>query len=201
MCYYATTDYTCGDWKWGNMKERCPRQHRMGETCGAKLVHHESVTKSDQDCKICQEIQVKARRLRKEKDNIARWSKEGNKFSASIEKAQREAAALQEQIQEMYNRRPSIAMQMNGQARGLGVVQPPATSRTSQPSYPTSGYPTSTQGHGQTDRHVDRHSVPSGHVSGSTTSSSNRHAPSYATDHPTQSSSNRHSVQYVNSRR
>jgi hypothetical protein len=97
MCYYATTDYVCGDWKWGNMKERCPRQHRMGETCGAKLVHHESVTKSDQECKICQEMQIKVRRLRKEQDNIARWRKEGTKFLASIEKAERESCALREQ--------------------------------------------------------------------------------------------------------
>lgn len=161
MCYYATTDYTCGDWKWGNMKERCPRQHRMGETCGAKLVHHESVTKSGQDCKICQEIQVKVRRLRKEQDNIARWRKEGTKFSASIEKAERESAALREQIQEMSSRRPSIATKMNGQAKGLGVVQPPAASKASQVSYPTSGYPATTQGYAQTDRHSDRHSAPS----------------------------------------
>jgi len=120
MCYYATTDYKCGDWKWGNMKLRCPRQHRMGETCGAKLVHHESVTKTNEDCRLCQEIKVKQRRLQKELDNISRWSKEGNRFSASIEKAQREAKQLEDTIRDLYNRRPSVMMKHNGQARGLG---------------------------------------------------------------------------------
>ena len=202
MCYYATTDYTCGDWKWGNMKERCPRQHRMGETCGAKLVHHESVTKSDQDCKLCQEIQVKARRLRKEKDNIARWNKEGNKFSASIEKAQRESAALQDQIQDLYARRPSIKMKMNGQARGLGAVQPPATSRPSQTCYPASGYHASAQVYEQPDRHSsDRQSAASGSISGAITpSSSTRHANTYPTVQPA-TTNNRHAVQHVSSRR
>jgi len=199
MCYYATTDYVCGDWKWGNMKERCPRQHRMGETCGAKLVHHESVTKSDQECKICQEMQIKVRRLRKEQDNIARWRKEGTKFLASIEKAERESGALREQIEEMYSRRPAIAMKMPGQARGP-VVQPPAISRTSQPSYPANGYPAPVQVYGQPDRHTDRHSISAGNVSGGTTSSSNRHASS-ATGQLPPTSSNRHGVPYVSSRR
>jgi hypothetical protein len=200
MCYYATTDYKCGDWKWGNMKERCPRQHRMGETCGAKLVHHESVTKSDQVCKICQEIQVKERRLRKELDNIHRWEKEGNKFSASIDKARRESAALREQIDELESRRPSEVMKVNGQARGLGAVQPPASSRPSQVSYPTNGYPTSTQVYGNPDRHSDRHSMSSGSVSGGNSSSSNRHTTPYATVQST-SSTNRHAMQYTIPRR
>ena len=102
----------------------------MGETCGSKLVHHESVTKGDGDCKLCQEIQIKARRLRKENDNITRWNNEGNKFSASIEKAQRESAALQGQIQDLYSRRPSIGIME--QVRGLGAMLPPATSRPAQ---------------------------------------------------------------------
>jgi hypothetical protein len=199
MCYYATTDYVCGDWKWGNMKERCPRQHRMGETCGAKLVHHESVTKSDQECKICQEMQIKVRRLRKEQDNIARWEKEatkGTRFTASIEKAERESDALREQIRDMHSKRPSIAMKMTGQARGP-VVQPPAVSRTSQPSYPTNGYAVPAQVYG----HADRHSAPSAHVSGNVISSSNRHTTSSTTGHVPSTSSNRHGAPYVSSRR
>jgi hypothetical protein len=55
-------------------------QDRIGQNTSA----YKAFTKSDQDCKICQEIQVKARRFRKEKDNIARWSKEGSKFTAIL---------------------------------------------------------------------------------------------------------------------
>lgn len=179
------------------MKERCPRQHRMGETCGAKLVHHESVTKSDQVCKLCQEIQVKKRRLRKESDNIHRWEKEGNKFSASIEKAQRESDVLREQIDDLESRRPSEVMRVHGQARGLGAMQPPASSRPSQASHSANGYPASAHVHGN----PNRHSMSSGSVSGGGLPPSNRHTAPHPTVQPTTASTNRHTMQYASSRR
>ena len=89
--------------------ERCPRQHRIGETCGAKLVHHESVTKSSSMCKVCEEIHTKQRRLAKTHDNIHRWGKEPEKFSASLEKARREGNELEDKIKELHLRRSSIA--------------------------------------------------------------------------------------------
>ena len=89
------------------MKLRCPRQHRIGETCGAKLVDLDSVERVDVECRKCYEIQVKHRRLRKEVDNIQRWSREGNKFRASIEKAQREKIALEEAIRQLQRDRVS----------------------------------------------------------------------------------------------
>ncbi|KAH0843567.1 hypothetical protein AYO21_10569 [Fonsecaea monophora] len=108
MCYYARTDFACGDWRWGNMKQRCPRQPRIGETCGAKLVDTENLSKSDEDCKNCQEMAVKKRRLQKEKDNLTRWRTEGDRFTASIAKAEDEVARLQKQIDELNARRPSM---------------------------------------------------------------------------------------------
>lgn len=120
MCYYARTDYACGDWKWGNMRERCPRQHRIGETCGAKLVHTESITDKDEPCKTCQELQVKQRRLAKIRENIDRWSSEGDRFLASLDKAEREAQELKEKIRELHAKRPSVEKKSNGQRHGLG---------------------------------------------------------------------------------
>lgn len=70
------------------MKERCLQQHRMGETCGAKLVHHESVMKREQECNICQSIAIKRRKLKKQGDKIVRWRGDGTTFSVSIEKAE-----------------------------------------------------------------------------------------------------------------
>lgn len=111
MCYYARTDYRCGDWKWGNMKVRCPRQPRMGEHCQAKLVDTENLTFIDEDCRLCQDIQTKTRRLRKEQDNISRWKSDNrNNFRASIEKAERESQQLQEAIREMTQRRPAVKL-------------------------------------------------------------------------------------------
>lgn len=120
MCYYATTDYLCGDWKWGNMMLRCPRQHRIGETCGAKLIHSESVTRSATICKICEEINTKQRRLSRTQDNISRWSNEADKFSASLEKACREAKELEDKIKELHLRRPSIATNIAAATRSSG---------------------------------------------------------------------------------
>lgn len=135
------------------MKLRCPRQHRIGEVCGAKLVDHESVTKVDDDCKLCQEIGVKERRLQKEKANIDRWSREGNKFSASIEKARREAQSLESLIEEMRGRRPSVNMKNNWENRGgpIGNSMPGAGS-VSASSYMGNQYGSQSSGgydHGQ----------------------------------------------------
>lgn len=111
MCYYARTDYRCGDFKWGNMKLRCERQPRMGEVCGAKLADTHNLSFVDDDCRVCQDIETKKRRLRKEQDNIARWRGDRrNNFGASIEKATRESQILVEQIRELEQRRPSARL-------------------------------------------------------------------------------------------
>jgi len=91
------------------MKQRCPRQPRIGETCGAKLVDTENLTRMDEDCRTCQEKAVKERRLQRERDNIKRWRLEGNRFQASIERANREVQVLEQAIQELQNRRTSIS--------------------------------------------------------------------------------------------
>ena len=107
MCFYARTDFKCGDWRWGNMKQRCPRQPRIGETCGAKLPDTDNLTRVDDLCRVCQEKAVKERRLQREKDNIKRWSQEGNKFQASIERAHREVRLLEDTIADLESRRTS----------------------------------------------------------------------------------------------
>ena len=107
--YYERIDYRCGDFKWGNMKLRCERQPRMGETCGAKLADTENLQRRDQDCRICEDIQTKTRRYKKELDNVARWkSDRRGGFQASIEKATKESDNLRDQIRDLNSRRPSV---------------------------------------------------------------------------------------------
>ncbi|KAJ9622499.1 hypothetical protein H2204_011512 [Knufia peltigerae] len=127
MCYYARTDYSCGDWRWGNMKLRCQRQHRMGETCGAKLADEQNIVWVSEQCRTCKDIEVKQRRLQRELDNIARWQREGDRFRASIEKAQREARQLREMIDDLQGKRASIVFQVRPDARPptMSDVRPP----------------------------------------------------------------------------
>jgi hypothetical protein len=108
MCYYARTDFSCKDWRWGNMKQRCPRQPRMGETCGAKLPDLDNITTVAEPCRVCVEKAVKERRLAREEDNIKRWKQEGNRFSASIERAEREVHQLKQTIAELERKRTSV---------------------------------------------------------------------------------------------
>ena len=122
MCYYARTDYRCGDFKWGNMKLRCERQPRIGETCGAKLADTSNLSYVNEDCRICQDIQTKTRRLRKEQDNIARWRNDNRtNFRASIEKATRESQQLAEQIHELNSRRPAVRIPQRGKFEILSM--------------------------------------------------------------------------------
>ena len=121
MCHYARIDFQCGDWRWGNMKVRCPRQHRLGETCGAKLSDMESITRMGDDCRICQHISVKQRRLQRVTDNLIRWRQEGDKFSATIEKARREAADLVTTIHKLHKKRTSFALSRKDEAEKVQI--------------------------------------------------------------------------------
>lgn len=124
MCYFAVTDFMCNDWKWGNMMERCPRQHRIGETCGAKLVHSDYITKSTDKCKTCQDIDVKRRRLAKVEDSIRRWTPEKEKFAASLAKAIVERDDLLERIKAANARRQSVMYQNGGNTASANLLTP-----------------------------------------------------------------------------
>lgn len=123
MCYYARTDYACGDFKWGNMKQRCERERRMGEHCGAKLTDENSQIFLSEPCRLCVDIATKERRLQKEQDNINRWTKDTRmNFRASIEKAERESHILKQQIEELIQRRPAV--RLRGVRQGLAPLEP-----------------------------------------------------------------------------
>ena len=109
MCYFERIDYACGDWKWGNMKQQCAREWRTGETCGAKLSLDQCLQRSNGYCKICEDILVKKRRIKKEEENLSRWRREPHKFRASIEKSESERAALIRLVYELEQRRPRVA--------------------------------------------------------------------------------------------
>jgi hypothetical protein len=112
MCFYSVIDYTCGDWKWGNMRERCPKQHRMGEHCDSiRLPHHETSVRMDQPCSTCKALAVKHRRLDKSRETLQWRKRNGPKdFQHSIAKAQQEIEDLLDDIAELEARRPTAKL-------------------------------------------------------------------------------------------
>ncbi|KAK5085362.1 hypothetical protein LTR05_004646 [Lithohypha guttulata] len=149
MCFYARKDFACGDWRWGNMMERCPRQHRIGETCGAKLVHHDYLERRSEPCKVCQEIEVKKRRLQKTCENISRWSPQRDTFAALLEKAENEKDELVEKIKQLNSQREAVKAKLSGD-RAMAPIDPPMAtmdrgSYTWSPQAGARTYPSSTQ--------------------------------------------------------
>jgi chromosome segregation ATPase len=114
------------------MRQRCPRQPRMGETCPARLVDVNNVIHSDEACKTCQDIATKNRRLQTCRNNLGRWRAEGNRFQASIEKVSDEARKLEELIQELESKRTSVKFRMSNtwqDPNGRATAHPPSRSR------------------------------------------------------------------------
>ncbi|KEZ40046.1 hypothetical protein SAPIO_CDS9045 [Scedosporium apiospermum] len=70
-----------------------------GETCGLKLVNQ--VYDQADKCRLCYDIDKKARRLTKMNRDIERWIKEGNR-TATIERTAAEAQHVEAQMAEMH---------------------------------------------------------------------------------------------------
>lgn len=100
MCYFEQTRWCCGFWKWGNFRQQCNKEYRTGETCGLKLVY--DTTYQPAQCKICDQITKKDRRIRKMEDDIVRWRHEGGR-TATIEKTQTDIADIQNQINNLFS--------------------------------------------------------------------------------------------------
>jgi len=87
MCYYDAVRWSCGWWKWGPFRAQCNKEYRVGETCGLRLVYETSWIESE--CKLCENMGKKSRRIQKYNEDIARWSTEDGR-SASVDHARQE---------------------------------------------------------------------------------------------------------------
>ena len=112
MCYYERIDFRCGDHRWGNMKQQCPRERRIGETCGARLSHDSLITQDPGMCKICRDLEIKRRRQSKAYEDLRRWQRESQKYRATIEKTQAEIRQLDDAIEELHSKRTSVARRL-----------------------------------------------------------------------------------------
>lgn len=99
MCFYEMFRFECGDWKWGNFKQHCNKEYRMGETCGMKLVLE--TFEQPNKCRLCEKYHTKLRKREAECTRIKRWESE-SKNPASVEKAYQNIRSLDAEIQSLY---------------------------------------------------------------------------------------------------
>jgi len=103
MCFFDQVVHECGDYKWGQFRQHCAKEYRTGETCGMKLIM--STYRIQQKCKICDKMDTKWNRRRKEEERIKRWRKEGGKKRASIEAAEDNIKQLDTEIHNLMKQR------------------------------------------------------------------------------------------------
>ncbi|OAK96970.1 hypothetical protein IQ06DRAFT_194705, partial [Phaeosphaeriaceae sp. SRC1lsM3a] len=103
MCFFDQHRFACGDWKWGQFRQHCAKEYRMGHTCGKKLVMQTIPTGTK--CKLCEKIETKMRRRTAEVDRIGRWQREESNFRTSIDKSKEIIRGLDEDIYELGTKR------------------------------------------------------------------------------------------------
>ncbi|KAI3572746.1 hypothetical protein IWW34DRAFT_215572 [Fusarium oxysporum f. sp. albedinis] len=94
MCYFDQVVWACGNWRWGKFREQCNKEHRIGETCGLKLVYERQ--DEAKNCKVCDQVTKKENRIRRTTERMARlreW-----KHLASLERCEEEVASLKGEI-------------------------------------------------------------------------------------------------------
>lgn len=95
MCFFAQAVWACGYWRWGQFREKCYKEYRMGETCGLKLVYE--INYKTTCCCHCTSIATKKRRMAKMSADVARWRQQ-RIYPATIEKTELQMIALQQVI-------------------------------------------------------------------------------------------------------
>ena len=112
MCFYDCYKFECGDYKWGNFRQHCNKEYRMGETCGMRLVL--DTIQRQSKCRLCDKIDTKMRKRQAEFDRIKRWQAQGTN-PASVEKSYQNIALIDQEIQttsaELAFRRSNITSQ------------------------------------------------------------------------------------------
>ncbi|SMY19676.1 unnamed protein product [Zymoseptoria tritici ST99CH_1A5] len=93
----STQKQTLRDWKWGNFRQHCQKEYRTGETCGMKMIYNTMLLA--EKCPSCEKIEKKLRRRDKAMSDWKRWSQQGGKFKASMEKAVEDVKTLEREIE------------------------------------------------------------------------------------------------------
>lgn len=106
MCYYDNYKFACNDWKWGNFRQHCSREYRIGETCGTKLVFQ--TIPLAEHCTMCEKLEKKQRRRAKHYADYTRWAQQDPvKYKFSIAKACEDIKSLDDEIYALQGEKAS----------------------------------------------------------------------------------------------
>ena len=111
MCHYDQTVFACRCWRWGNFRNHCPAEYRIGETCGSRLVW--KTINSPEICTLCVSREKKVRRYKKAEADYARWKGDSQR-KASAAKAHEEMLELWQEIQNIDNERSARYYALGG---------------------------------------------------------------------------------------
>lgn len=111
MCFFDQTRWSCGFWRWGNLREQCSREYRIGETCGLKLVYDTDFKETI--CHICEHISRKTNRMDDMARKIERWRREGDR-PATIERTESDIASLSQAISVLLDQHQGTTLRRRG---------------------------------------------------------------------------------------
>ena len=101
MCFYDQYQHTCGDFKWGALRQPCNKENRTSEICGFKQVM--TTYPRNEKCKTCAKMDTKIARIVKELGRIRPWGKEDR--TGPIKGPREKIAELEVEIEELEERR------------------------------------------------------------------------------------------------
>lgn len=98
MCFYDQNVFSCGDYRWGKLQQRCNEHDHNREPCELKRVFRTFVINTK--CDTCQEIDLCHQSLMIETEHIRRWHREGSEYSNNVRERIRDLEEIIELLED-----------------------------------------------------------------------------------------------------
>lgn len=103
MCFYDQNIFSCGDYRWGTLRQRCNENDRNREPCESKLVSRTLVV--NEKCETCQEIEQWHQSLMTESEYIRGLQRQGSEYSNDIQSSREKIRYFEEVIEWLETKR------------------------------------------------------------------------------------------------
>lgn len=131
MCFYDQKVFGCGDYRWGNLQQRCHENDQNRESCESKQVFRTIVINTK--CETCQEIEQWYQSLMIETEFMGRWQRQGNEYSNNIQSSRERISYLEEVIEGLEIRRREDYFDATGIYVGIQELTSDATRSLASP--------------------------------------------------------------------